>query len=114
MSKHTPTLAFALVLFALPIALSAALGNPEKGKYQPVQGLENWDTRLELEGLKQGKYNLIVRASDQAGNVRYEGPFNIFVDPESDLPQARVSCILRTSAEAPRRARSPGRPPGRP
>jgi hypothetical protein len=91
MSKHTPQFAIAVVLFALPIALSAALGNPEKAKYQPVQGLENWDTRLDLEGLKQGKYNLIVRASDQAGNVRYEGPFNIFVDPESDLPQARIS-----------------------
>jgi hypothetical protein len=79
------------VLLVLPIACSAALGNPEKGDYKPVQGLENWDARLELEGRKQGKYNLIVRAKDQAGNVGYEGPYNVFVDPRSDLPVARIS-----------------------
>jgi hypothetical protein len=78
-------------LLVLPIAWSAALGNPEKGDYKPVQGLENWDARLELEGLKQGKYNLIMRAKDQAGNVGYEGPYNVFVDPRSDLPVARIS-----------------------
>jgi hypothetical protein len=81
----------AATLLALPLAAAGALGNPEAGKYQPVKGLENWDTRLELEGLKEGKYNLIVRASDEAGNVRYEGPYNIFVDPRSDLPVARIS-----------------------
>ena len=79
------------ILLALPAVLAAALGNPEKGDYQPVQGLENWDASLDLEGLKQGKYNLIVRARDEAGNVGYEGPYNIFVDPRSDLPVTRIS-----------------------
>jgi hypothetical protein len=79
------------ILLALPIAWAGALGNPEKGEYRPVQGQENWDSRLDLEGLKEGKYNLIVRARDEAGNVRYEGPYNVFVDPRSDLPVARIS-----------------------
>jgi len=68
-----------------------AFGKPEAGEYQPVQGLENWDYRLELGERKAGKYNLIVRGTDQAGNIRYEGPYNIFVDPDSDLPVARIS-----------------------
>ena len=80
-----------VILLSLPIVWAGALGNPEKGEYQPVQGQENWDSQLDLEGLKEGKYNLIVRARDEAGNVRYEGPYNVFVDPRSDLPVARIS-----------------------
>ena len=64
---------------------------PRRGSTSPCRGWRTGTARLELEGLKEGKYNLIVRASDQAGNVRYEGPYNVFVDPRSDLPVARIS-----------------------
>lgn len=83
-------------LLAALLSLSAlagawALGDPEAGDYQPVQGLENWDAQLDITGRKAGKYNLVVRGTDVAGNVRYEGPFNVFVDPASDLPVVHIS-----------------------
>jgi len=84
------TVLTAMLLLA-PLALSGALGNPEAGEYEPVAGLENWDHRLDIEGREAGKYNLILRATDRAGNVRYQGPYNLFVDPESDLPIVRIS-----------------------
>jgi hypothetical protein len=79
------------ILLVAPLALSWALGDPEAGDYEPVSGLENWDHRLELEGRKAGKYNLIVRGIDQAGNTGYGGPYNVFVDPQSDLPVVHIS-----------------------
>ncbi|MBN1837532.1 MAG: hypothetical protein JW820_16875 [Spirochaetales bacterium] len=81
----------AILLVLVPFSAGWALGNPEAGEYEAVEGLENWDYRLDIEGRKAGKYNLIVRGTDQAGNVRYEGPYNLFVDPESDLPVTRIS-----------------------
>jgi hypothetical protein len=80
----------ALLLVLAPLA-AWAFGNPEAGEYKPVSGLENWDATIDLEGYKAGKYNLIVRGVDEAGNVRYAGPYNVFVDPASDAPVARVS-----------------------
>ena len=81
----------AAALLLLPFAAGWALGNPERGDYKPVQGLENWDSRLDIAGKKAGKYNLVVRGTDSAGNVRYEGPYNVFVDPNSDLPVVHIS-----------------------
>ncbi|MCX7037684.1 MAG: Ig-like domain-containing protein, partial [Spirochaetes bacterium] len=80
-----------VALLLAPLAAGWALGNPEAGDYKPVQGRENWDARLDIAGMKAGKYNLIVRGTDAAGNVRYEGPYNVFVDPASDLPVVHIS-----------------------
>ena len=82
-----------LLIFLLALAPLAAwaLGNPEAGDYQPVQGRENWDATIDLAGRTAGKYNLIVRGTDEAGNVRFAGPYNVFVDPASDLPVAHIS-----------------------
>ena len=73
-----------VILLALAPLAACAIGNPEAGEYQPVTGLENWDATIDLEGYKAGKYNLIVRGIDEAGNVSYAGPYNVFVDPASD------------------------------
>ena len=67
------------------------LGSPEAGEYQPVEGLENWDHSIDLSEYEEGKYNLVIRGTDAAGNIHYEGPYNIFVDPSSDLPLVRIS-----------------------
>lgn len=82
----------AAALLVLPLSVPWALGNPEAGDFQPARGKENWDQTLDISGRKAGKYNLIVRATDEAGNVRYGGPYNVFMDPASDLPVAHISC----------------------
>jgi hypothetical protein len=81
---------FALLLLFAPLA-AWAFGNPEAGDYQPVSGLENWDATVDLAGRKAGKYNLIVRGVDEAGNVSYAGPYNVFIDPASDAPVVHIS-----------------------
>ncbi len=89
MKQRTPLL---IVSFFLAASFALfGLGDPEAGEYQPVEGLENWDRSIDLSEYEEGKYNLIIRGTDAAGNFRYEGPYNIFVDPSSDLPVVRIS-----------------------
>ncbi len=63
---------------------------PEDG-YRPAEGLENWRHEHDLSGYKPGTYNIIVRARDSAGNMALAGPFNIVIDPASDLPLTRIA-----------------------
>ena len=51
-----------------------------------VQKLESWQESFDLEGKKPGKYNIMVTATDLGGNQIIEGPYNLYVDPKSDLP----------------------------
>jgi len=88
--KHRAPLLIVSFFLAATFTLFG-LGDPEAGEYQPVEGLENWDHNIDLSEYEEGKYNLIIRGTDTAGNLRYEGPYNIFVDPSSDLPVIRIS-----------------------
>ncbi|PKL25143.1 MAG: hypothetical protein CVV47_07620 [Spirochaetae bacterium HGW-Spirochaetae-3] len=55
---------------------------------RPADGLENWTYEYDVGDLKPGTYNVLARATDAAGNVSYATPFNLIVDPASDLPIA--------------------------
>ena len=79
-----------LCLLAGAAALFAA-GQTEEDDYQPVEGIGNWEHTIDVSELEPGKYNILVRARDRAGNVAYGGPYNVFVDPESDLPLLSIS-----------------------
>ncbi|MBN2535828.1 MAG: hypothetical protein JXB88_23310 [Spirochaetales bacterium] len=63
----------------------------KKEEYRTVNGLENWNYTFDIAGQKKGIYNLIIKGTDKAGNVYFEGPFNIYIDPESDLPVVNIS-----------------------
>lgn len=84
-------------------AQGPAQASPAKpGSFGPVRGLENWSSVVDLTPYKPGVYNLVVRARDAAGNESLAGPFNIAVDPESDLPRARIAHptpLLRVGAD---------------
>ncbi|MFP4511019.1 MAG: Ig-like domain-containing protein, partial [Spirochaetaceae bacterium] len=56
----------------------------------PVDGTANWEHTIDVSDLDPGMYNILVRARDAAGNEGIGGPYNIFVDPESDLPLVNV------------------------
>lgn len=47
---------------------------------------ESWREIFDLAEKKEGKYNIMVTAEDNGGNIGLGGPFNIYIDPESDLP----------------------------
>lgn len=59
--------------------------------FQSVEGQENWQYTYDISKLETGKYNLIIQAEDKAGNIRVEGPFNINVDPTSDIPLISIN-----------------------
>lgn len=51
---------------------------------------EKFDINNETEH-EAGKYNVLVTAEDKAGNKTIAGPFNIYIDPKSDLPVCGIT-----------------------
>ena len=56
-----------------------------------VENFNSWQEIFDLEQKKPGKYNIMVTAKDLGGNVMVEGPYNIFIDPKSDLPVCGIT-----------------------
>ncbi|MGI5084073.1 Ig-like domain-containing protein [Treponema putidum] len=52
---------------------------------------ESWEKSIDISNKKKGKYNIIITATDIAGNEGYVGPFNMYIDPNSDLPIVNIS-----------------------
>ena len=81
-----------LILLVVFMAGSVfAGGKDDESLYQPANGYENWDHEFDLSEYEEGTYNLIVKSTDRAGNVAYGGPYNVTIDPASDLPQTNIS-----------------------
>lgn len=87
---------FACALSAPIVAQDAPAAKPAT-EYQGADGLENWTTEYDVSGLKPGTYNLLARAIDAAGNVTFAVPFDLIVDPASDLPIAGIVNPLHLS-----------------
>ena len=54
-----------------------------------VDNVNSWKENFDLEGKTQKKavkYNIMITATDFGGNEHVEGPYNLYVDPESDRP----------------------------
>lgn len=56
-----------------------------------VENPESWNEAFDLSGKKKGKYNVLVTAEDTAGNIGEVGPFNMYIDPRSDLPVVSIT-----------------------
>jgi hypothetical protein len=46
---------------------------------------------VDINERKPGKYNFYIESDDKGGNSTISGPYNIYLDPESDLPVARIT-----------------------
>lgn len=55
-----------------------------------VDNMNSWQETFDIND-KKGKYNVIVTVTDLGGNTTFGGPFNIYVDPDSDLPICRIT-----------------------
>lgn len=55
-----------------------------------VEKKDSWQEKFDINS-KKGKYNVLVTATDLGGNKTVEGPFNIYVDPNSDLPVCQIT-----------------------
>lgn len=62
-------------------------GTPEDA-WKDVDGKEYWRQEFDITEEEPGVHNIIIRSEDFAGNEFIEGPYNIHVDPDSDLPTA--------------------------
>ncbi len=56
-----------------------------------AKNLNSWDEQFNLESRRNGKYNILIQAKDLGGNEFTEGPYNIFLDPKSDLPVCGIT-----------------------
>jgi len=84
------------VLFAALLFLISSLHAQEEESailetYQSVDGLNQWQKTLPLEGLKDGTYNLILRGRDAAGNAVESPAVDIQIDQDSDRPRSSIS-----------------------
>ena len=56
-----------------------------------AEGTLNWSKSFDISDKKPGVYNLYAEGQDVAGNKTIAGPINLYVDPKSDLPIARIA-----------------------
>ncbi len=79
-----------LILFT---ALNFSLNAHGKGDIEEidVDNFNSWQESFDLEEKKPGKYNIMITAKDFGGNTYVEGPYNLFLDPKSDLPISSIT-----------------------
>ena len=53
-------------------------------EYRDVEEMDSWQETFDINEKKEGKYNIYVEAKDKGGNTEIAGPYNLFIDPDSD------------------------------
>lgn len=81
----------AALLLALGGLQAFAAGAQDEKNYQEAAGVESWTHSYDISERPDGKYNVLVRGRDLAGNTSIAGPFNIYIDSDSDLPTVSVA-----------------------
>lgn len=82
---------YAVILFSLFVVPVFGQFTAPKVESISVKNLNSWDEQFNLENRKNGKYNILIKARDLGGNEFIEGPYNIFLDPKSDLPVCGIT-----------------------
>lgn len=73
-----------VILTSIILGVSAfALGKRDIDEREVTQ-VESWQEEFDIGSKKEGKYNVITVVEDKGGNTSIGGPFNIFIDPDSD------------------------------
>lgn len=79
-------------LMAAPLLFAGGKGETARDN---AEGTLNWSKTFDITDKKPGIYNLYAEAQDVAGNKTIAGPINLYVDPKSDLPIARIANPLQ-------------------
>ncbi|MDR0643428.1 MAG: hypothetical protein LBG05_00740 [Treponema sp.] len=88
--KNGKTAVLSVLLLAVS-SFSLWAGAKQDAESHTVAMPEGFKEERDIENKKPGKYNFFIEASDKGGNTTIAGPENIFLDPESDLPIARIT-----------------------
>ena len=81
------------ILCTLFISIFVVLPSYQANKNNEVfspEEINAWKEIKDIKEKKKGKYNLLITAEDIAGNEATSVPFNLFIDPASDLPITRI------------------------
>ena len=84
-------LSLVISLFAFTAVYAHGKGDVEELE---VENLNSWQESFDLLSKttnKAIKYNIMITATDIGGNQRIEGPYNIYIDPNSDLPVCGIT-----------------------
>ncbi len=60
-----------------------------------VAQMDSWQEDIEVGKKKEGTYNVLVTVEDKGGNKTVGGPYNIFIDKDSDFPVSGITNPIR-------------------
>lgn len=75
-----------LLLLALFSGMNVFAHGAKDTEEKNAENLSSWQETFDINDHKKGKYNIMITAEDLGGNQTIEGPLNIFIDPNSDMP----------------------------
>jgi hypothetical protein len=73
------------------VAGTVLAGGQQDNVLNQVQNAGGFTESVDINDRKPGKYNFYIESGDKGGNSTTSGPYNIYLDPESDLPVARIT-----------------------
>ena len=80
------------ILFGFVVLCSVSFVFARDVVERPVENMNSWQEVFDISGTpKKKKYNVVVTAKDKGGNTSIGGPFNIYIDPESDKPVTSIT-----------------------
>ena len=86
---------FLLIVAVFMLSTLSVFGHGRRdNESTEVENLNSWQQDFDLEKKtkkKAVKYNIRITANDLGGNQTVEGPFNIYIDPESDKPVCGIT-----------------------
>ncbi|MBQ9207206.1 MAG: hypothetical protein IJ158_10925 [Treponema sp.] len=65
-------------------SLSAFAVGKKDNEFRDVEDMDSWQETFDINEKKEGKYNIYVEAKDKGGNTEIAGPYNLYIDPDSD------------------------------
>jgi len=78
----------AILLCAIPAFVYS--GGRQDNETHEVASPDGFTESIDIQNKSPGIWNVYVEAQDKGGNTAMAGPYNIYIDPESDLPVARI------------------------
>mgnify|MGYP002855997907 CR=1 FL=1 len=74
-----------VIIWSLVMSTSFAFSLGKRdAEYRDVTEMDSWQETFDINEKKEGKYNIYVEAKDKGGNTEIAGPYNLFIDPDSD------------------------------
>ncbi|MCR4821242.1 MAG: hypothetical protein K5873_00025 [Treponema sp.] len=73
------------------LSLSAFAFGKKDADYREVENMDSWQETFDINEKKEGKYNIYVEAKDKGGNTEVAGPYNLYIDPDSDYAISSIT-----------------------